>query len=186
MTDVAAGGAALLAIARSALIEAVSGTRTETAEPPESLREERATFVTLTRHGELRGCIGTLEPRRSLYDDVRENARAAALRDTRFAPVGADELDDISVEVSVLSPLREIEHRDEDELLAILRPGVDGLVIAHEARRATFLPQVWESLPHPRAFVQALKTKAGLARDFWSDDLRAWRFTVEKFGEEDG
>ncbi len=176
-------GAALLAIARSALDAAVSGRPAELEGGDASLREHAASFVTLTRRGELRGCIGTLEPCRPVGEDVRHNARAAALEDSRFTPVRAEELDEISVEVSVLSPLEEIEHRGEDDLLARLRPGIDGLVIAHLGCRATFLPQVWTGLPRPAEFLRELKAKAGLSRGFWSDDLRAWRFTVEKYAE---
>ncbi len=176
-------GKALLKIARAALEEAVGGQPERPIAPDQALFEPRATFVTLTRDGQLRGCIGTLEPCRPLAEDVRSNARAAALRDHRFAPVRAEELGEISVEVSVLSPLVEIEHRDEEHLLSQLRPGIDGLVIAHDRRRATFLPQVWNSLASPPEFLRALKAKAGLPRDFWSDGLRAWRFTVEKFEE---
>ncbi len=176
-------GAALLAIARSALDEAVHGRPVEAAAVEGPLGERRASFVTLLRDGELRGCIGTLEPCRPVADDVRHNARAAALEDTRFAPVRPEELDRISVEVSVLSPLVELEHRDEEHLLGQLRPGVDGLVIELQGHRATFLPQVWASLPAPAAFLGELKAKAGLARGFWADDLRAWRFTVDKYRE---
>lgn len=180
-------GAALLRIARAALEEAVSGRSAdpaEAADPLGSFQEHQASFVTLTREGRLRGCIGTLEPCRPLAEDVRGNARAAALEDSRFAPVGAEELAEISVEVSVLSPLEEIDHRDEDHLLSLLRPGIDGLVIAHGRHRGTFLPQVWTNLPTPAEFVQALKAKAGLSRAFWADDVRAWRFSVQKFAEQ--
>lgn len=183
-TGSAERGAALVKIARSALEEAVLGREMESGEAPDLFGDEpRATFVTLKREGELRGCIGTLEPCRRLAEDIRRNARAAALHDTRFGPVRAEELEEISLEVSVLSPLEEMGLRDEEHLLSLLRPGIDGLVIAHQGRRATFLPQVWTSLPQRAEFVRALKAKAGLSRSFWADDIRAWRFTVEMFAE---
>ena len=182
-TRTAQRGAALLRIARSALEEAVGARSPDPVAPAGSFQEQGASFVTLTCKGQLRGCIGTLEPCRPLAEDVGRNARAAALEDTRFAPVRAEELAEISVEVSVLSALEEIDHRDEDHLLSLLQPGTDGLVIAHRGRRATFLPQVWTNLSAPAEFVQALKAKAGLPRGFWADDMRAWRFRVEKFEE---
>ena len=176
--------ATLLGIARRSLEEAV-GVHPPSAplDLPEELREPRATFVTLTRRGELRGCIGSLEPSRPLAEDVRRNARSAALHDSRFPPVRAEELDELAIEVSVLSPLEEIQFDSEPDLLSKLRPEIEGLVIASEDRRATFLPQVWQTLPLPQAFLSALKAKAGLGRDYGSDHLRAWRFTVEKFRE---
>jgi len=188
VTEGAAGrGPALLAVARHALTEAVG---VEAPPPPgpdapvrEWLSEPGASFVTLRWRDELRGCIGCLEPSRPLVDDVRRNARAAALEDRRFAPVTASELGEISVEVSVLSALDEIDFADESELLAKLRPGVDGVVLECDGRRGTFLPQVWESLAEPALFLEQLKLKAGLSRGFWSDNLRAWRYRVEKFEE---
>lgn len=177
-------GSTLLGIARSALEAAVTGVDTPIEEEPAALGEpHRASFVTLTRKGELRGCIGTLDPHRPLADDVRRNARAAALRDTRFPPVRVEELPEIKIEVSVLSPLVEIEHSGEEDLLARLRPGIDGLLIAHRGRRATFLPQVWENLPRPIEFLRALEAKGGIPRDLAREELRAWRFTVEEYRE---
>jgi len=175
----------LVELARSAVRSAVGGDlpleRELQSDVEEWLLRKGASFVTLRRRGELRGCIGCLEPRRPLIDDVRDNARAAAVEDRRFEPVGEAELDEISVEVSLLSPLEEIEFADEAELLAVLRPAVDGVVLECDGRRATFLPQVWESLPEPSSFLDQLKLKAGLSREFWSSRLRIWRYSVEKF-----
>lgn len=183
----AARGRALLEVARHALTEAVGGRLEPLSDPDGSLgewlAEPGASFVTVRLRGELRGCIGSLEPSRSLVDDVRRNARAAALEDRRFEPVSPPELDQISVEVSVLSALDEIEFADESELLEKLRPGVDGVVLECNGRRGTFLPQVWEALPEPARFLEQLKLKAGLPSEFRSDDLRAWRYAVEKFEE---
>ncbi|MCL4800735.1 MAG: AmmeMemoRadiSam system protein B [Burkholderiales bacterium] len=149
------------------------------------LHEQRATFVTLKRAGELRGCIGSLQARRALGVDVASNARAAAFSDPRFAPLTAAELPDTEVEVSVLShPVRVLfsEHR---ELVAQLRPGMDGLILAADERRGTFLPQVWEQLPEPEAFLAHLKRKAGLDEAFPTRRCTVWRYQVRKWREQE-
>lgn len=143
-----------------------------------------ATFVTLTRDGELRGCIGSLTQNRPLRDDVARNARAAAFEDPRFPAVTMEELDRLRIEVSVLEPSEPIECSSEAELLAALRPSLDGLTLECGSNRATFLPQVWERCPEPRRFVEALKRKAGLPEDFWSDEIRFFRYSVTAFEEE--
>ena len=147
------------------------------------LREPRASFVTLrSGDGELRGCIGELEPRRALIASVADRARAAAFGDPRFPPVGADELDALAIHVSVLLPLAPIDAPSEVELVAQLRPGIDGLLIDDGLRRATFLPAVWNALPDPGAFLQALRRKAGMPAGVWPATLRAWRYEVEEIG----
>jgi AmmeMemoRadiSam system protein A len=148
---------------------------------PPALRAPGASFVTLHRHGELRGCIGSLEPHRPLAEDVAGNARAAAFMDPRFPPVGRDEVAGLELEISVLSPLTPLAAASEAELLAALRPGTDGLVLVEGARRATFLPAVWRQLPEPRSFLAHLKHKAGLPADHWSPAIRFLRYTVEEF-----
>ncbi len=175
-------GSVLLRIARGA-IGAQFGIHVENKGGYDALERPGATFVTLTRDGELRGCIGSLEPRRPLGRDVHENAIAAAFRDPRFAPLAAAEFGSTSIEVSLLSPCESLHVADEEHLLAQLRPGVDGLTIECDHRRATFLPQVWESLVEPRQFVAALKHKAGLRADFWSAQVNASRYTVIKWKE---
>jgi AmmeMemoRadiSam system protein B/AmmeMemoRadiSam system protein A len=147
------------------------------------LAEPGASFVTLTRQGELRGCIGTLEAHRPLGLDVRENAIAAAFRDPRFMPLSREEFDDIRVEVSLLSPAEPMTMTSEQDALAQLRPGIDGVVFEVGHTRSTFLPQVWEQLPEPSAFLAQLKRKAGLAADFWSDSVRLSRYGVSKWKE---
>lgn len=154
------------------------------ADLPPALADPKATFVTLTRDGRLRGCRGTLEPERPLAHDVWRNAWASAFDDPRFDPLGPGELEDLRVAVSVLSELERVEAIAEEELLAALEPSRHGLVIALGERRATFLPQVWTSLPDPGDFLGELKLKAGLPRHFWSPALRAWRYTTETFREE--
>lgn len=177
-------GAALLSRARNA-IRARLGLPADEAEPAHpALAAPGATFVTLQdARGALRGCIGSLQARRSLEDDLRANAEAAALRDPRFAPLSAAEwAAGVGVEVSLLDapePMPRV--RSEAEALALLKPGRDGLIFEWRGRRATFLPQVWEQLPEPAAFLAALKRKAGLAADFWADDVALWRYGVRSF-----
>lgn len=178
----------LLALAREAITRTV-----DNQEPPgvdldalsEELRRDAATFVTLTKRGELRGCIGSLDPRRPLVLDVRENAMAAAVSDPRFPPVTADELDDLHVEISVLSKPEPLSYDGPEDLIAKLRRGVDGVVIERGWNRATFLPQVWEKLPDPHQFLQHLCTKAYLPADSYSrPGLDVYTYQVEKFEEQ--
>jgi AmmeMemoRadiSam system protein A len=175
-----ARGPILLAIARAALDGG------EDPAPPLAsehawLREEGASFVTLRLDGELRGCIGSIDPRRPLWEDVVRNARAAAYRDPRFPPVSPEELPRLQVEVSVLSPREPMRVASEAEALAQIRPGVDGIAFEYGASSATFLPQVWESLPAPDEFLEQLRRKAGLPGRFWHPDVRLSRYTVEKY-----
>jgi len=176
-------GIALLAIARSAIARELDLAHVEQGEADE-LARIAATFVTLRRDGELRGCIGTVDAWRALADDVRANALAAAFRDPRFSPLRARELAHVAIEVSVLNPSERMPVCEEEAMAAALRPGLDGVVLECNRHRATFLPQVWEQLPRPHDFLRALKCKAGLGETFWSDDVRVSRYTVEKFVEE--
>jgi AmmeMemoRadiSam system protein A len=145
------------------------------------LQERAATFVTLRMHGELRGCIGSVEPRRALREDVHENARAAAFRDPRFPPVTATEVHALHVEISVLSRPEPFAAASEAEALAALRPGLDGIVLEFDGHRATFLPQVWEGIPDALSFLSELRLKANLPARFWHPRLRLARYTVEKY-----
>ena len=185
-------GAALLVLARQAIERAIlphqRGYVSEMAsganvDVQRYLKAQGASFVTLTQNEQLRGCIGTPEAWRPLEEDVQANAVAAALRDTRFAPLHAQEWPQTRVEVSVLSSLEPMAFADEADALAQLRPGVDGLVLTCGRHRATFLPQVWEQLPDPASFVTQLKRKAGLPAHFWAPDLQLQRFTVSKWKE---
>lgn len=142
------------------------------------LRRPGASFVTLRRHAELRGCTGSLEARLPLVEDVARNAWRSASADPRFPPLSPAELDALEISVSVLSPLEPFPVDSERDLLARLRPGVDGLVLREGVHSATFLPSVWESLPEPRAFLDALRQKAGLPRGHWSGALRFERYTT--------
>jgi len=147
------------------------------------LEEPGATFVTLTLHGQLRGCIGSLEAHRSLLDDVRANAVASAFRDPRFAPLSKAEFADVLIEVSLLTPPEPLHFQDEQDALAQLNAGSDGVILEFGHHRATFLPQVWAQLPQPQVFIAHLKNKAGLPEDFWSKDMRLSRYTVQKWRE---
>ena len=178
----------LLELAREAIVRHVRGEKPPPVNLdalPESLTRDGASFVTLTKHGALRGCIGSLEPRRALVLDVRENAVAAAFHDPRFPPVRSQELGDLHVEISVLSSPQPLSYDEPDDLIARLRPGVDGVVIERGWNRATFLPQVWEKLPDPHQFLEHLCTKAYLPADAYrSPGLDVYTYQVEKFEEE--
>lgn len=148
---------------------------------PERLREKRATFVTLNRHGQLRGCIGHLEAIQSLVEDVAENAWCAAFRDPRFPPLLPHELVGLKIHISVLTPPESLSFTDEADLLRQIRPGVDGLILKDGPARGTFLPSVWASLPAVDEFWLHLKRKAGLPADHWSPTLEVQRYTTESF-----
>jgi AmmeMemoRadiSam system protein A len=181
-TQVTNPGASLLPIARAAISSAL-GQPLAVAEDADWLQQPGACFVTLMRHGQLRGCIGTLQVRRTLLADVKANAVAAALHDTRFSPLTANELADTRVEVSVLSALQPMHFDSEADALAQLRTGVDGVVFEFERYHSTFLPQVWEQLPAAPEFIAQLKRKAGLSTDFWAEGVRLQRYTVSKWKE---
>jgi AmmeMemoRadiSam system protein A len=174
-------GARLLRLARESIVEALGG------RPCERPHEEwatipAATFVTL-RHpdGDLQGCIGSLEPRRALADDVASNAVAAALHDPRATPIDLPDVGLLSVEVSLLGPLERIPCHDERSAIRALRPGVDGVVIQWRGARGTLLPQVWENLRDPREFLMHVKAKAHLPLDFWAPDVEVFRYGLQKW-----
>lgn len=175
-------GKELLEIARAAISSAL-GRLASTPEMAEELQALGACFVTLTQQGQLRGCIGSLEAHRPLIADITANAIAAALHDPRFDPLTLYELEVTELEVSVLSPMQPLNFDSEEEALAQLRPGVDGVVFEFGRYHSTFLPQVWEQLPNARLFMAHLKQKAGLAPDFWAPGIRLQRYTVSKFKE---
>ena len=177
----------LLLLARQALELGVRGEKL----PPldwdslsPTLRAEGASFVTLTERGELRGCIGALEAYQPLAQDVREHAISAALEDYRFRPVQTAELNGIRLEVSRLTAPVPLEYSSPEDLLAKLRPGVDGVILRDGGRRATFLPQVWEKLPEAEDFLANLCTKMGAASDLWRrKHVEVWTYQVEEFHE---
>jgi len=149
------------------------------------LREAGACFITLTRSGKLRGCIGSPEAHRPLVADISTNAFQAAFKDPRFPPLAPIERNELQLSISVLSSQSPLIFKSEQEFMAQLRPNVDGLVIADGKRRALFLPSVWDQLPDPAIFVGRLKQKAGLAAHHWSDSFRAWRFVTESVSFDD-
>jgi AmmeMemoRadiSam system protein A len=151
---------------------------------PQGLQKAGASFVTLNKRGRLRGCVGSLEARRSLVLDVQQNGIGAAFRDPRFPPVQPEEVEDLTVEISVLSSPQRVDCDGPDDLFDKLHPGVDGVVIERGWHRATFLPQVWEKLPDKDEFLQRLCLKAGLPADAYrSGDLDVYTYQVEKFKE---
>jgi len=148
------------------------------------LRQQGASFVTLTINGYLRGCVGALEPYQSLAEDVREHAIAAAFQDYRFPPVEAAEIKDIEIEISYLTKPERLNYSNPDELLKLLRPNIDGVVLRDGMRRSTFLPQVWEKIADPEDFLEQLCMKMGAAADLWRRKmLEVFTYQVEEFHE---
>lgn len=148
-----------------------------------ALRQSRSAFVTLRTRGELRGCCGSIEASRPLAQEIWQDAWASAFRDPRFPPLSTREWPLVHLHISVLAPPQTIEVESEEELIAKLRPGLDGLVLECSGARATFLPSVWEHLRDPREFVRRLKEKAGWSEHFWSPYVRASIYAVEEFDE---
>jgi AmmeMemoRadiSam system protein B/AmmeMemoRadiSam system protein A len=173
-------GSALRDIAHRAIEQQLFRTKAAALEAA-WLRQAGATFVTLKKSGQLRGCIGSLEAARALADDVAQNALGAAFRDPRFPALAADEWPHCRVEVSLLSTPKPLRFADEDDLLAQIRPGEDGLILEAQGTRGTFLPQVWESIPDARAFLAELIRKAGLPADTRLARCKVSRYRVVKF-----
>ena len=148
---------------------------------PEELRATRASFVTLHKFDELRGCIGALTATLPLVQDVAEHAFDAAFKDPRFGPVTEFEVDLLSIHLSVLSKPEPLAFDSESELLEMIRPGEDGLILKEGTHQGTFLPSVWEKLPNPRQFLRQLKQKARLSPDYWSDTITIERYTAESW-----
>jgi AmmeMemoRadiSam system protein A len=177
----------LLRLAREALEFGVNGKKLsplELSSMPPRLQEQGASFVTLTTRGNLRGCIGALEPYQPLAEDVREHAIAAALQDYRFPNVKPEELSHIEIEISRLTIPVPLEYSTPEDLLSKLQPGVDGVLLRDGPYRATFLPQVWEKLPDPAEFLDNLCHKMGVSPDLWRiRHLEVFIYKVEEFHE---
>lgn len=172
----------LLETARKSILHGLENGRQLRVNPedyPEALRENRATFVTLQKNGELRGCIGTLEAHQPLIADVAHNAYAAAFSDPRFPSLSESEYPKLEIHISILQPAEPMSFDSETDLIKQIRPGVDGLILEDQGKRGTFLPSVWESLPKAETFFYHLKLKAGLPPDHWSDTLKVYRYTTE-------
>ncbi len=178
----------LLKYAREALEVGVQGGKLSSINMeklPERLREIGASFVTLTIGGYLRGCIGTLEASQPLIDDVREHTLAAAFNDYRFPPVRPEEVDQINIEISYLTPPIPLDYRDSNDLVNRLHPGIDGVVIRDGIRRATFLPQVWQKISDPEEFLSMLCRKMGVDANSWrTKKLEILVYKVEEFSEQ--
>lgn len=177
----------LLRLAREAMEDRVKGKKLPALDinslTPQ-LRENGASFVTLTVDAELRGCIGALEAYQPLAEDVREHAAAAALQDPRFPPVDESELSRIRLEVSRLTAPHLLEYSSGKELLVKLNPRVDGVILKDGFRRATFLPQVWSQIPNPADFLDHLCAKMGARKSLWRDTkLQVYVYQVEEFHE---
>jgi AmmeMemoRadiSam system protein A len=181
-------GQYLLTVARQTIEDALLQKTKELAEDSgfsPKFSERRGTFVTLTLGGQLRGCIGHILPQESLFEGVKTNAINAAFRDPRFKPLAIEELPEIQIEVSILTEPKPLAYEDGADLLAKLRPGIDGLIIQKGAYQATFLPQVWEQLPDKKEFLTHLCLKAGLDADEWQrGELRVSTYQVQAFEEE--
>jgi len=178
----------LLRLGRAAMERAVRGEKLaplDEATLSPHLHEQGSSFVTLTIDGQLRGCIGGLEARQSLAEDVRQHAVAAALEDPRFPPVTQDELNGIQIEVSRLTRPHPLEYKDAEDLLSKLRPHVDGVILRDGMyHRGTFLPQVWEKIPDPAEFLNNLCYKMGLSKNLWRNKhLDVLIYQVEEFHE---
>ncbi|MGI9281738.1 MAG: AmmeMemoRadiSam system protein A [Endozoicomonas sp.] len=178
----------LLRLARHTIATAcVEGSPPEldSAQFPAKFQMHLATFVTLQKSGELRGCIGSLTPEKTLIEDLAYNAFASAFRDQRFFPVTENELTDLNIEISILTPMAPMSVKNEEDLLKQLQPGIDGLLIQGDYHKATFLPQVWEQLSDPNEFLLHLKHKAGLQFHEWPDDMKCFSYQCLKFKEDD-
>ncbi len=182
-------GTLLIQLAKAAIIQSLLPDEKKAGPdlpdpPPVWLKEKRGVFVTLQKNGTLRGCIGTLEPEKSLLESVQENACHAAFDDTRFSPVTLEELDDIQIEVSLLSVPEKLHYFDAQDLLARVVPFQDGVIVQKGHHRATFLPQVWEQLPDPESFLTQLCLKARLDAYAWqAGDLTVFTYQVQSFTE---
>ncbi|WP_262964364.1 AmmeMemoRadiSam system protein A [Methylobacter psychrophilus] len=175
----------LLNVAKSSIQHGLQTGRPLTinlADFPTALTEHRATFVTLQKNHQLRGCIGMLEAVRPLVEDIAENAFLAAFKDPRFMPLTEDEFGELEIHLSILTPAEAVSFTSEQDLITRLQPGIDGLILEEGRKRGTFLPSVWEQLPEPEEFLQHLKQKAGLAPNYWSKNIKIYRYRTEMIG----
>lgn len=175
----------LLDIAQQAIENGLAGVvekpDSDTGEANPIVKEHIANFVSVSVRGQLRGCIGNLRPQLMLRDSIYHNAMSAAFADYRFKPLSKEDWPGLVVEISILSPLREIRVHDEEGLLRQLEPGKHGLLIEQALHRATFLPKVWASLPDKSQFLLELKRKAGMPDHGWSADIRCFLYTAQSF-----
>ena len=155
--------------------------RVNSADYPDDLQQNLATFVTLHKNGELRGCIGTLEADQPLINDIAEHAFAAAFHDPRFPALDTNELEQLNIEISVLGKPESMVFNDEEDILQQIRPNIDGLILEHGYNRGTFLPSVWEQLPDKKDFLNHLKIKAGFSAHWWDKAVKISRYETFSF-----
>lgn len=170
----------VLNIAKKSIIAAINGEDFIPRDIPSVLTQYGATFVTLKRNGQLRGCIGSVYPTKPLIIDLVDNARNAAFQDPRFEPLSAEELANLDVSVSILSSIEKINFKDERDLLNKIYP--HGVILAERDRRAVYLPIVWEQLPERDVFLNSLKEKAGLPPNYFSKTMEAYKFDATVIG----
>ena len=176
----------LLDLARRSVrcgLESGGSLQIDVSQLSDNLQPHAAVFVTLTLGGGLRGCIGSLRAVEPLAQAVANSAFNAAFRDHRFGKVGIAELDDLRIEISVLSELEPVTVATRQDLLNALEPGVDGLLMEDSEYRSTFLPKVWEKIPSSQQFLEELMQKAGLPAGHWSDTIRFYRYHTLSFAE---
>lgn len=179
-------GPAMLHLAASSIIYGLDQGTPLPVQPedhPRELRDKGACFVTLKKAGKLRGCIGSLQAHRPLAVDLSDNGFRSAFKDPRFPKVTDDEVEQLNVSLSILSPSAPMTFRDEADLLSQLRPRIDGLIIEDSKHRALFLPSVWEQIPEAKVFLAHLKAKAGMKKDHWSPTFKAWRFIAGEYSQ---
>lgn len=177
----------LLGLARDAVHHRVRSGQTlspPARDWPAPLAQPGASFVTVNLEGRLRGCCGSIEAHDALANDVWRNAQRSACEDPRFPPMGPSEAAACTLDIAILGPLEPLAVDGEQALLAVLRPGVDGLLMSLTGRRATFLPKVWEKLPDPESFLLHLKHKLGVSPNFWDDGLVFHRYTTEEISSQ--
>ncbi len=172
----------IISLSKISIQDALNGTksidRTQILEEYPLLNENRATFVTLTIDGTLRGCIGTLVAHDKFFDDLVLNSRKAAFEDPRFPPLSRDEFEKVDIEVSILSPQVEIKYENLSDLKSKIDIGNDGVFIRQGDKRATFLPQVWKQLPDFNDFLTHLFAKAGIIQI--DDPIDVFVYRVEE------
>ena len=182
-------GNALLNVARATIAEKLNAPDDNAGDAAASIADDilnmrRGTFVTLKIDHQLRGCIGNLSPDRKLIDSIKENAISAAFRDPRFRPLSRDELDRVDIEISLLTEPQPLAYTDGKDLIAKLRPHIDGVILRKGPYSSTFLPQVWEQLPDPEMFLDHLCLKAGLPAKAWRQPgLEVMTYQVQYFEE---
>ncbi len=171
-------------IAKDAIIEEFTGQkridRDALVQAHPWLAKKGAVFVTLNEHHQLRGCIGSIIAHEPLIDDLVRNAKAAAFADPRFSPLRPEELEQIEIEISLLTPPEEVKYTNTDDLRRIIRPGIDGVILQLDGHQATYLPSVWEQLSDFDLFFSTLCQKAGLSGNCLESHPRIFRYQAEK------